>query len=150
MTTAEIIKLENENENSIFLIKKGCFWRVYEKSAFRFVNLIRKFQITKKYIKCVNQEIVYLGFPLTLWLEIEKEIVDLNLGILEKTEDLIVLGKCLDEISFEEWKVSLKSTLITDNHLIIESLRCFPTINKTPLEAMQFILQLQTEIITKS
>ena len=86
MKITEILQLEKSNEGQIFLIKEGCFWRAYEKSAFRFSRLIRDFKITKKWIKYLNQEIVSIGFPLKNFEEIFKKRKDLNLKILRQKE----------------------------------------------------------------
>jgi hypothetical protein len=63
MTISEILKIEETNTAQIYLIKEGFFWRAYERSAYRFVKYIRNFQVIKKHIKKVNQEVCYIGFP---------------------------------------------------------------------------------------
>jgi hypothetical protein len=38
MTVKEILEIENANTGSINLFKEGICWKVYEKSAWRFVK----------------------------------------------------------------------------------------------------------------
>lgn len=64
MKVQEILKIEKDNRTSIFLFKEGFFWRAYERSAFRFVKNIQKYSVIKRYIKCVKQDVVFIGFPL--------------------------------------------------------------------------------------
>ena len=60
MKITNILKIEQENINSIFLHKEGIFWRAYEHSAYLFTLFIKEYQITKKFYKNVKQELVYL------------------------------------------------------------------------------------------
>ena len=43
MKVKEILEIENANTGSINLFKKGICWRVYEKSAWRFLKNIREY-----------------------------------------------------------------------------------------------------------
>jgi len=63
MKISEIIKLEDANDNGIILFKEGMFWRAYERSAFRFSNLIKDYQVLVRYYKNVDRKMAYLGFP---------------------------------------------------------------------------------------
>ncbi len=62
MKIKAILQIEQKNTNSIFLHKEGLFWRAYERSAYLFTLHIKVYQITKKFYKNVNSEVVYLGF----------------------------------------------------------------------------------------
>lgn len=150
MKIADILQFEKNNNDTIILVKEGCFWRTYEQSAFRFVKFVKKFQVIKKYIKCVNQEIVFLGFPVNVFNEIEKQIEKSNLEILRKEEELIEIGRCCNDGDFATWKESLQfivSSTSKNQNSIIDSIREFPILHKTPLEAMNFIMKLQNEIM---
>ncbi|MDR3184794.1 MAG: four helix bundle protein [Prevotellaceae bacterium] len=63
MTTEEILQLEAPNATSIHFVLEGNFWHVYERSAFLAYKYIRELKMTRKYIKAVNRDIVYGGFP---------------------------------------------------------------------------------------
>jgi hypothetical protein len=49
MRIEEILQLEERNEGFILLIKKGCFYEVYERSAFKFVKNICSIKKIIKY-----------------------------------------------------------------------------------------------------
>ena len=66
MVISDILELEREN-TSIILHKEGLFIRVYERSAYLFVNHIKAYNTTKKFYKNVNQEVAYLGYFSTFW-----------------------------------------------------------------------------------
>jgi CRISPR/Cas system-associated protein Csx1 len=97
MKVSDILILEKENRNSVFLLKEVLFYRAYETSAYLFVNHIQKYSVTKKFIKVVNQEILHVGFPST-YLQ----------NILQKTE-----GK---EIIKTENKVEIKNFAVPENY----------------------------------
>ena len=61
MKIEDIIK--TEDNTSIYLHNEGLFWRAYDYSAYAFVNSIKQYNAKKKFIKKVNNEIVFLGFP---------------------------------------------------------------------------------------
>ncbi|MCK4677889.1 MAG: hypothetical protein KAT48_07140 [Bacteroidales bacterium] len=70
MLIKDVILLENQNRNSIFLYKEGLFCRCYETSAFLFQHYIKSYKIVSKFVKNVNQYIVLLGFPVKNLTEI--------------------------------------------------------------------------------
>ena len=55
--------LKTEDNRSIYLHNEGLFWRAYQYSAFAFVNNIKPYNAKKKFIKKVNSDIVFIGFP---------------------------------------------------------------------------------------
>jgi len=63
MKIAEILEIENANTGSINLFKEGICWKVYEKSAWRFVKNIREYRVFRKYVKAIKQDIEYLVVP---------------------------------------------------------------------------------------
>ena len=105
MKIQDILELEQENTNSIILHKEGLFWRAYEMSAYLFTHYIKKYKITKKFYKNVQQEVVYLGFPqnaLQSLLQFSKE-KDIN-----KEETQIIIGKYeFTNDDFLKWKTNL-------------------------------------------
>ncbi len=63
MTTAEILQIETGNMNSIHFFLEGSFWHVYERSAFLFCRHLMDLKLTRKYVKAVETDIIYGGFP---------------------------------------------------------------------------------------
>ena len=84
MKIKDILELENSNINNIILHKEGLFWRAYEKSAYLFTLYIKAHQITKKYYKNVNSNVVYLGFPQSSFSKIETICKKQNLSFSEE------------------------------------------------------------------
>lgn len=155
MKVSEIVQLERSNQDEIILIKEGYFWRAYEKSALRFIQFIQEFQVVKRKIKYLNQEIVFLGFPNNIFPKIKEKIWKANLEILEESDDLIKIGSCVNAEDFISWKKSIQLSEISVNNKkeedkksknIVEEISNFSTINKTPLEAMQFVIELQSKV----
>ncbi len=119
MKIIDILKIENNNKNSIFLIKEGIFWRSYEYSAWRFIMNIKDYQVLKKYVKTVKQDIVYLGFPDSILEQILKSVEtihvsshdssnhDSSLNVI-KNEKLIEIKGFKDAEGFEQWKAGIK------------------------------------------
>ena len=54
MKIAEILEIENANTGGINLFKEGICWKVYEKSAWRFVKNIREYDDYVYYLFALN------------------------------------------------------------------------------------------------
>lgn len=157
MTTAEIIGLSRE-EKCIYIVKEALFCKVYEESAWRFVLLLRSYKPCKKFFKNINQEIVSIGFPKTQLDGIREEAMVKGFR-LEKEEAGFLMFSAASEPdrSFTEWKNEIKlnssgeeKTVAMNNHLlmeeawdIIQELESFPLVSSTPLQSMQFLMDLQ-------
>jgi len=83
MGVKEKIAQELNNENSIYLLKEGIFWRAYNQSAMRFVNNLKPLKIIRKYIKKVKQDIFYCGFPESSLDNIREKAVEKGFQITE-------------------------------------------------------------------
>lgn len=153
MSISEILKLEIQNTN-VLLHKEGIFWRAYERSAFLFIKNIKEYQLTKKFYKNVNQEIVYLGFPQTSFSNIEELCKSLKLSIKKKENQIIITGIEQSKInSFNDWKkeIPIYQNSKTFPKLALENkiagkIRNFSVVSKTPIECQQFIIELQNEL----
>ncbi len=152
MSIAEIYKQEHNNRSSIVLRKEGIFWHAYETSAFLFVRMIKGYQPGKKHYKIIDQEVVSIGFPdsgLEQLISVAMEIRDSN---IERGENLITVHFSDPDISeFSVWKegVSLKESVpfvSGEEKEIVEKIRSFPVVSRTPLEAQAFIIELQQKI----
>ena len=153
MRISEILKKEGKNTGSIFLFKEGLFWRAYEHSAFLFVQHIKKYSITKKYYKNVNTEVVYCGFPENTLNEILKLVE--NKTISKKDKQIIISGFDINKQEFEKWKggiaayqksEGMASSPCSHYEKIIEKIKMFGVVNKTPIECQQFLIELQSEL----
>lgn len=151
MKLSEVLLLESNNNETIHLLKDGLFWRAYDLSAFLFVTHIRKYQLTKKFYKNVNAEIVHLGFPDTV---LEDTLKGLALANIQRDEKLIIIkGYRYEKLHYDNWKasISLKTGKATNspsnnNTGVLHRITTFDTLNKTPFECQQFLVNLQKEL----
>lgn len=150
MVIAEVLELENKNTDSILLHKEGLFLRDYEHSAFLFVQQIKEYKLTKKFYKNVKNVVVYLGFPQNNFANAESICNEQNL-IVQKSDNQIKISgfSKIDNLSFTEWKNSIalfsKQTLTNqkNENELINKIRTFSVVSKTPIECQQFLIELQ-------
>ena len=157
MKILDILELEQEN-TQIILHKEGMFWRAYEHSAFLFVKHIKEYSLTKKFYKNVKQEVVYLGFPKNSISKIENICKKQNLSFTEENNQIKIIGlKAFDKNDFLSWKNNItisESESVAQSpcphslkeNEIIEKIRKFLVISKTPIECQAFIVELQSEL----
>ena len=66
----QIIKFENEKPNGVVrLVEANGFYRAYNHSAYLFHQAIVRHKVTRKFVKNINQQLVYIGFPVDRLLE---------------------------------------------------------------------------------
>ncbi len=152
----EILKTESENTDKIHFYREGVFYKAYEKSAYIFVTRIKPFMVKRLFIKCVNREVVSIGFPtnsLRSYFAADK--------ITEKGNEVeVILDTAIVPDDFEKWRegiamtpaketiVKNKNTHITSeavgsDELIVTKIKTFPIEVKTPLECMIFLSELK-------
>ena len=158
MGISGILELEQKN-TQIILHKEGLFIRVYERSAYLFVKHIKAYNLTKKFYKNVKQEVVYLGFPKGSFSKIEAICKEQGLIKEEKNNQIKITGFTgFEENDFVNWKNNIaliESERVVQNprshslkeNKIIEKLRDFSVVNKTPIECQAFIVELQNELV---
>ena len=154
MNIGNIIDLETENKDKIYLHKSGLFWRAYERSAFLFIKYARKYKVFKKIIKKINTEVVYLGFP---DIALDDVFYVIKRKPVNKDEYMAVFGNFdLSESEYENWKGSIpfsdtpnkdgRRALPENENDIIMKIRNFQTVYKSPMECQQFVLDLQNQL----
>jgi len=152
MRIAEIQEIEKTNFENIFLFKEGMFWRAYERSAMLFSVYIKTFKLIKRYVKCVGQHIVYMGFPDSTLDRILNEAKGKGYNVEKQNNDIIALGGFKTDGNFEQWKseipvIAMNKEIDNQFELIIEKIKNYPVANKTPVEALEFLAKIQKEII---
>ncbi len=158
MGIKDILQLEKEN-TQILLIKEGLFWKAYERSAYMFIKHIKTYRLTKKFYKNVKQEVVYLGFPQNSISNIKSICKEKKLELQIENNQIIISGfRGFNKDEFVSWKkdIQLFSVSSTQNRTdtiispsenkLVEKIKSFNLINKTPIECQQFIVELQTEL----
>ena len=146
-----IQKMEEKNTSSIILMKEGLFWRAHELSAYYFVRNIQKYSPQKKYYKNINSELAYIGFPDTKLNDMLVKAKKQDFEIIKKGSKNIEIKGFKDDGQFVSWKESLsittnKNKVIEKSYKIIEEIKQFPIINKTPIESQQFLIEIQNQI----
>lgn len=155
-TYVEVLRFEEEAApNVIRLVKSGEFYRAYNRSAWLFQSCIAEHRVMRKYIKAINDDIFYIGFP-------EKSLFN-NIGERrsEKTEygfDIVIEDDELPKTEgYETWRstvVALHSSKGDFNALpiagvdaereVLRRLREFQLESKTMVECAVFLAELRT------
>lgn len=60
---SEILQNECTNAHILYFYREGVFYKAYEHSAYLFVKHVKPFQVKKRMVKSVKQEVVSIGFP---------------------------------------------------------------------------------------
>lgn len=176
MQIAKIIGLEEANTACVYLLKEGLFYRAYNRSAMRVVRYLKPYKINRKYVKKVQQEIFYIGFPegsleailqqaknKSWQLKESEKLSDDNTeilcltGLFDKTDDYEAWVKDLP-ISEKEITGNLNSEGVTSSDTltkltpqtrafeIIKQIEAFSVENATPMEAILFVHQLKQQL----
>jgi hypothetical protein len=108
MKIEEILALENANDGAtIHLVRDRVFWQAWERSAFLFVNHVKPYKITAKFVKKVGGHCVLLGFPNQVLATLEKMAGISKWRIEKEGENLIKVIGLPQIFGFEEWKEKL-------------------------------------------
>ena len=141
--------LKTEDNTNVILHNEGLFWRAYEYSAFAFVKNIKPYNAKKKFIKKVNNDIVFIGFPDST-LDTILDLCKQNGFEINKTESIISVVLLKKFEGFEKWKNGIEYTESNKtkkgSSTLSERIVSFPLATKTPMEAQQFLYELQMEI----
>jgi len=174
MTTAEILAIEDLNNDQIHFIAEGIFLKAYQKSAYLFVRDCAAMKPTKKHIKAVGREVVSIGFPAASLLKYsgEKEInkiderhswiqwnaideeaynkwfADIPISELRRVQPPTTVSVTGSEASPVSSSSATGKSLMVDR--VIEALLRFRLDNSTPMDCMFFIKKLQSELADKN
>ncbi len=108
MLIDEIYAMECGNESSIHLVRDRKFFQAYEKSAFRFVKLLREYKVHHKFIKKIGTDVAYLGFPDSVLENLKKEAQDAGYEWKTISEDQHVEICGLPKLeSYDAWKLDV-------------------------------------------
>jgi hypothetical protein len=64
MTLKEKVTLVAQH-NRLYLFKEGVFYKAYNQNAMWFAQKIKRYNVTVKYIKKIQQEVFSIGFPIS-------------------------------------------------------------------------------------
>tara|TARA_R110000737_G_scaffold352539_2_gene398962 strand:- start:445 stop:918 length:474 start_codon:yes stop_codon:yes gene_type:complete len=153
MKISEIVSLEQDN-NSIILHKDGIFWRAYELSAYRFVTSIKEYNVLCKFYKNIKQDVVYMGFPIS-YMDTIAELCRVKGYSIEQRVNSIYVACHTDMVGYEDWKINIVQTEtkseIEDSrdmnkNEILSDIIAYPLATKTPMEAQQFLYDIQLRL----
>ena len=143
-----------KRDNEIILHREGIFYIAYEQSAWLFSVALHAFRVKRLFVKCVAQDVVSIGFPMTSLGKFTGgcEVVD---------EDSIVHlllpnGDLPQSCDFESWKAmqagedsgrhtaeSLADDAIAKKMELLERIDGFPIESKSPIECMLFLSEIK-------
>lgn len=151
----QIIKFENEKPKGVVrLVEANGFYRAYNHSAYLFHQAIARHKVTRKFVKNINQQLVYIGFPVDRLLE--------RIGTRnhKKTEYGYDVELAVDELpcdeEYDEWRETVPTEAASRgdaNSLplhgeelcrsVCERIRIFPMETKTLIEIAAFVAEIK-------
>ncbi len=103
MKTENILAIEESGENRINLVRDRLFWQAWNRSAFLFAAHIKSYQVHKRFVQKVSQEVAWLGFPSSALTAIQKATTDKGFGFEQKSADHIIISGIPQTTGYEEW-----------------------------------------------
>ncbi|HIQ37842.1 MAG TPA: hypothetical protein EYH36_07585 [Desulfocapsa sulfexigens] len=153
MNTQEKIDLAT-NERQLTLHREGAFYKLYNQQAMLFTENIKTLKIKVKFIRLVNQHVYSCGFPVTIIEDVKKQLSNIG-GAIDESEGLLTVAgidwkkkgdysKWCKEQKQAEVPAKIKSESNMTN--IEKQIAGFQVMRKTPMEAMDFIVELQGKL----
>jgi hypothetical protein len=103
MKTENILTIEESSENRINLVRDRLFWQAWNRSAFLFAMHIKNYQVHKRFVQKVAQEVAWLGFPSSALPAIQKTAEEKGFSYEQKSNEHIIIGNVAQTIGYEEW-----------------------------------------------
>ena len=144
MTAKELISLESGNHDEIRLYKVGMFWCAYERSAYMMCSQVRELKVKADRVKSAGGQVLCkVGFPLGSF-----DTTAASLVVTSRTDDVVVLKapRAITEDQFLEWKNNhtvADSSAPSAEGDIVKMIRGFNVAVHTPMQCMDFIMELQ-------
>lgn len=144
MTAKELISLESGNHDEIRLYKVGMFWCAYERSAYMMCSQVRELKVKADRVKSAGGQVLCkVGFPLNSF-----DTTAASLVVTSRTDDVVVLKapRAITEDQFLEWKNThtvADSSAPSAEGDIVKMIRGFNVAVHTPMQCMDFIMELQ-------
>jgi len=151
----QVLKFENEKPQGVLrLVEANGFYRAYNHSAFLFHQAIAQHKVTRKFAKNINQEIVYVGFPVDKLLERigERSHKKTDLGYdVELTE-----SERPDDANYDEWRRTVPTEAASHGDVnsliprgdelyraVCERIRAYPMETRSLIECVSFLADLK-------
>ena len=147
------LKAEERNERTVRLWPEGTFFKAYERSAYLFVMQVRNYEVRRRFVQAVGQDVVSIGFPQTVLTSLGLQHTSATDGSVE-----IRLDTPLDEQQYLLWREA--QTFPTPDpspqrggeyvppmvSAVADRIRTFNLASATPLDCMLLISELQKMI----
>ena len=146
MTVKQKIELATQS-NKLYFFKEGLFHKLYNQNAMWFVNHVKPYKVSVKFVKTVNQDVYSIGFPQTV-LSLHK--LQINLKPIKEEPNYLCyqVTQTIREQEFASWcnttltnQVKLQSKATTQN--IVQQLKHFDVANNTPIQTLEFVVKLK-------
>lgn len=149
------VKFESEKPTGVIrLVESNGFYRAYNHSAYLFHLVIAQHKVTRKFVKNINQEIVYVGFPVDKLLE---RIGDRSHKKTELGYDVeLAAGELPDETAYDEWRATVPTEVASRGdanslsasgdelcRAVCERIRVYPMETKSLIECVSFLAGLK-------
>ena len=151
----QVVKFESEKPQGVIrLVEANGFYRAYNHSAYLFHQVIAQHKVTRKFVKNINQEIVYVGFP------VDKLLERIGVRSHKKTElgyDVELGAEELpDDAAYDEWRQTVPTEAASRGDVnalgsggdelcraVCERIRLWPMETKSLIESVAFLAELK-------
>lgn len=151
---------QSKPQMQIILHAEGSFYEVYEHSAWLFSTCIRAYDVRCRYVKCVGQYMVKLGFPQKVL-----ETVRTQFDVRTDGDLAFIMLDRMPSGCYEDWRAGIveeassssvpesspfpvpesSQTSISEKE-ILDEIAQFPLERKNPMECMIFLSEIKQKL----
>ena len=165
MTIAEKTQV-SANKTRFTLFKEGLFYKCYNEDAMIFVQNVKKYKVSAKFVKSVGANVYSIGFPAS---EVKKghlsfENISEKIGAksyeIKDKHIVFLIGNADAKRDYNEWTETIqedKNVVAAkdpapiyktklDMNGIINMIKNYDLANSTPMQGLNFIQQLKSEL----
>lgn len=165
----DILAIEKERADAsqqrrIHLFVDGSFYRAYEWSAWLCCIYIKQFQVTRRFIKSADADMLFVGFPQTSLSRLLPEgceakeqgegylLIVLPDSLMKGEEDRLKdYANWKNTIPMAEAKEKKSQPTLADRPVsmtgIMKKVMAYNVLEHTPIESMQFIQDIQRQLV---
>lgn len=168
-------RLTQKQETVIHLWADGTFYRAYEWSAWLCVRYVRSFKATKRIVKSIGADMVFVGFPQSSLEKYLPEGAVIGTNADDEKGVIITLspemvrpdeGSTLEQ-DFQNWRTAVPLTVTKDSSAvnpqdslsipqrasspmsltgIFKEIVSYPIVQSSPIESMLFLADIQKRL----
>lgn len=151
-------------QRQIHLYADGSFYRAYEWSAWLCYIYVKQFQVTRRFIKSADADMLFVGFPQTSLERLMPEnckaepLEDGHLVIA--LPDTLIKGEQDQTQEYENWKNTIPMAKAKEKPLpvladrpvsmtgIMKKVLEYNVLEHSPIECMQFVTDIQRQMVS--